>query len=118
MQFIRSVRYAFRGIVYAFRHEGNFRLQVAGAIAVLVAIFYLGTSKNETIVLLLLITAVLILELLNTAFEKFVDIVKPRLSDHVRVVKNVMAGAVLLTSITSVVIGIIIFLPYIVELTS
>ena len=46
----------------------------------------------------------------------FLDLLKPRLSPQVETVKDIMAGAVLLASIGSVIVGAIIFIPYIVPL--
>lgn len=68
------------------------------------------------IVILLLVLSVLILELLNSALEKFLDILKPRLQLHVARVKDIMAAMVLLASIGALVIGGMIFLPYIIEI--
>ena len=50
--------------------------------------------------------------------EKFLDLVKPRLHYHVEVIKDVMAAAVLLASFGSVIIGLFIFIPHLVELVS
>jgi diacylglycerol kinase len=52
---------------------------------------------------------VLVLELLNTSIEHLVDLVKPRLNEYVKEVKDVMAGAVLLASVFAVIIGAVIF---------
>ena len=69
----------------------------------------------KKIIVLLLIVLVLVLELLNTAIEKFVDLVKPRFHGHAEVIKDVMAASVFVSSLGSLLIGLIIFIPYIVE---
>ena len=53
------------------------------------------------IVLLLIVMLVLLLELLNSALERFADLLKPRLLVHVETVKNIMAAMVLLASVFS-----------------
>jgi diacylglycerol kinase len=58
------------------------------------------------------IMAVLVLESLNTIFEHLSDILKPRLHDYVRIIKDIMAATVLITSLGALVVGIIIFWPY------
>jgi diacylglycerol kinase len=67
------------------------------------------------VILILLIALVLTLEILNTIIEHMVDIVQPRLHESVRTIKDMMAGAVLVSSLGSVIIGLIIILPYLVE---
>jgi diacylglycerol kinase len=63
-------------------------------------------------VLALTIVLVLSLELANTAAERIMDILKPRVHPYARVVKDAMAGAVLIASVGAVFIGICILLPY------
>lgn len=99
-----------------FKHEQNFRLQLVAAAIVIILIFVFELRRSEILVLLLLILSVLMLELLNSALEKFVDILKPRLLKQVQVVKDMMAAMVLLTAIGAVIIGTIIFWPHVVEL--
>jgi len=99
-----------------FRHEQNFRIQLFIAILVIVSIFVFDLRKSEIIVVLLLILSVLILEMLNSALEKFTDIIKPRLHYQVEIVKDVMAAMVFFASIGAVIIGMIIFWPHVFEL--
>lgn len=115
-RFFHSFTYAFRGISYVIRHEVNFRVQLVIAVVVMLCGWGVGLRRSEWAVILWLIFLVLILELLNSALEKFVDILRPRLSGHVEIVKDIMAGMVLLATIAAVLIGGIIFYPYLVEL--
>jgi diacylglycerol kinase len=108
-----SVKYALSGVKYVFMHEQNFRIQIYISLVVILMSYVLGVRKYEFIVLLLLIFSVLTLELVNSSLEKFFDIVNPRLRHHVQVAKDIMAGAVLLTSVLSVIIGVLIFWPYV-----
>jgi diacylglycerol kinase len=112
----QSFKDAVRGVVYVFRHEQNFRLQVLAAILVLLGCWFFTMRKSEMIVMGLLILLVLILELLNSAVERLADVLKPRLSWQIQVVKDVMAATVFLASLGSLIIGIIIFWPYVFEL--
>lgn len=112
----KSIRNALRGIKYAYKHEQNFRIQSFFAVIVIVLMLLLRVRKAEMIVLFLLIFSVLTLELLNSALEKFVDILKPRLEIQVGTVKDIMAGMVFLVSIASLLIGVMIFWPYLYRL--
>jgi len=112
-QFFHSMTYATRGIIYVWQHEQNFRIQCLVGIFVFALIFVFQLRRSEMIVVLLLILLVLLLELLNSA-----DVLKPRLSEQIEITKDIMAATVLLSSVGSFIIGLIIFLPHIVEVFS
>lgn len=108
----RSFWYAGRGIVHVARFEHSFQVQLVIAVLVLGATWYFQISRNELLVVVLVSTSLLVLELLNSTVERMVDLFKPRLHTQVEVIKDVMAGAVLLASAGAVAVGIIIFAPY------
>ncbi len=112
----KSFYNAWQGIKYVFKQEQNFKIQLLISILVLLLIWYLPLSKGEMIVVILLIFIVLILELMNTAFEKLADVLKPRLFYQIGIVKDIMAAMVFLSSIGAIIIGLIIFWPYLFEL--
>lgn len=115
-QLEKSFGYALRGIRLVFTSEQNFRIQLFfGFVAVLLG-FIFRISASEFLFLFSVIVLILILECINTAIEHLSDVVKPRLSEQVKMVKDIMAGAVLLASILSVILGICIFWPYITNL--
>jgi|SRR3989344_1263758 len=113
---IRSFTDAFAGLRHVFRSEQNFRIQLLVGILVFAAAIYLPLRNWEVVLIILLVLLVLLVEILNTVFEYFSDLLKPRLHHYVRVIKDVMAGAVLLTSLTALTVGIIIFYPYLRDL--
>ena len=115
-RFLQSFKHAWRGIVYTFKHEQNFRVQVVIAFCVAVCTLVFSLSKSEIILLYVMITLVLLLELLNTAFEKTLDLLKPRMNLHVEAVKDIMAAMVFLASCSATIIGLVILLPRIIEL--
>jgi len=112
-KFGRSVKHALRGLAYVFRYEKNFQNQAAIAALVVIGMFYFNLTRGERIILLLVIMEVLVMELLNTVVERVVDILKPRVHPYARLIKDLMASAVLVSAILAVVIGVIIFLPHI-----
>lgn len=111
-QFTKSFGYALRGLRYAIRYEKNFQHELGIAVIVMAAMVYFHVTKSEAIILFLVMFGVLVTELLNTMMERMVDILKPRVHPYARLIKDLMAASVLMTSILSVVIGLIIFLPY------
>ena len=67
---------AFRGLRFVFRHEQNFRIQLAAAVVVILLMAGLRVEREDQISLLLLIVAVLTLELVNSAVEWLLGIVE------------------------------------------
>lgn len=117
-RFFKSVSFALKGIVFALKHERNFQIEVlAGLLATFLMLFF-PLSATERAMIILSIVWVLTLELANTALERIMDILKPRVHPYARVIKDVMAGAVLLASLAALSVGIAIFLPYFLALFS
>lgn len=112
---LKSLNYALRGLHYAWRSEQNFRIQSLIGVAVLAAAFYLRISFMGLVALVMMIIIVLVLELLNTFFEKLVDLLSPRLHHAVAVLKDILAAAVFLASLGALVVGLLIFWPYLWE---
>lgn len=108
----QSFRDAGRGIAYVARSEQNFRIQLVLSLIVIGAAFLFPLKSWEVALLVLLCLLVLMVELLNTALEHFADLVKPRLHHHVWIIKDIMAGAVLITSLGAALIGGIILFPH------
>lgn len=111
-RWLTSANHALRGLCFVFRHERNFRFQLFAGLLALALGFLLRISRLEFVMIVFLILAVLCLELINSAFEHFLDIITPRFDAHVERVKDVLAGAVLVVSVGAFAVGIIIFVPY------
>ncbi|KKU48114.1 hypothetical protein A3H10_01710 [Candidatus Uhrbacteria bacterium RIFCSPLOWO2_12_FULL_46_10] len=109
---VKSFRHAFHGLQYAWRAEQNFRIQVIVAIAVFAVALYFKLSVARVVVLVMMSVIVLALELLNTFFEKLVDLLSPRLHYAVGVLKDLLAAAVLVSSLGALIVGFLIFWPY------
>jgi diacylglycerol kinase len=108
-----GLRAAFNGFKETVVFERSFKIMMAVALVVIVAMFYFPTSRLEKVVLLFAVFSVLILELINTTIERIMDMVSPAYDERVRVIKDLMAAIVLLASFGSAVIGILIFWPYV-----
>ena len=113
---VNSFKYAIEGIVSALRCERNMKIHFAIMILVIVAGFLLKISLVEWIVCIVLFAGVISGELFNTAIENLVDIVMPYKHEKAKIVKDVSAGAVLVWAICAMIIGMIIFVPKILEL--
>lgn len=110
--FLRSLRHAVSGIAYTFRAERNFQIELVLALIVLALAYFFPLTLVERSVIILSIGLVLTLELVNTAFERLLDLLKPRIHPYVKVVKDVVAGSVLVGSVAALIAGLYIFAPY------
>lgn len=111
--FWRSFTHAVRGIVRTAEEEQSFRLQMLAAAIVFGLMIVMPTLQIwERVTLTLMVGAVLVLEIINSIFERLADAVEPRVSPMVKEIKDMMAGAVLLTAIASVFVGYLIFWPH------
>lgn len=108
---VKSASYAIEGIVYSFKKGTHFKMQTAAAILVFILGLLYQISITEWIVLLLISSAVISAETINTAIEETCDVLHPEHHPGARLAKHCAAGAVLILSITAIIIGAIIFLP-------
>ena len=113
--FIESFSHALDGVKAASKGR-NFRVQTAvGVLAVVLGIIF-RISATEWIVVLFCIGAVLSLETVNTSIEDMVDLSVKTFHPQAKSAKDLAAGAVLVMSGASLLIGIIIFAPRILGL--
>ena len=110
---LKSYTYAVRGLIKTFREEQNLKIQTLASLLVLVLGIYFRLSRIEWAVLTLVISLVLIAEITNSAVERITDVLKPRINTYVKEIKDIMAAAVLLSSIAAIIVGAIIFIPYV-----
>lgn len=111
MQFLNSLQFAWKGLLHCLLHERNFRIHTIISMLTIGLDIVLKVSAIEWLVSLLCITLVLSLEILNTAIERLSDAVSSEFHPLIKIAKDVAAGAVLLVSCMSCVIGAIIFFP-------
>lgn len=114
-QVIRGFTHAGRGVVYVFRMERNARLHLLLAVAALVLSWVLNVSPSEQAAIFFAIVIVFLAEIVNTAFEKTLDLIDPNHNGKIKIIKDMAAGAVLVASVSALVIGVAIFWPYILE---
>ena len=111
MRFLQSLLYAFTGIKNALFTEKNFRIQFIVALLIIVAGFYFQINHVEWIEILFCIVLVLSLEMINSAIEQMCNFMSPGHHISIKKIKDMAAGAVLVSTIISIIIGCIIFLP-------
>ncbi len=111
----KSFQYAFEGFQTCIYSERNLIIHFIFMILVIFLGFFFSIKTSEWIVCILLFGAVISAELFNTAIETTVDICSPEIRPQAKIAKDTAAAAVLTLAISSLVIGILIFLPYVLE---
>lgn len=113
---LKTLSYGFNGIFYTLRHERNMVIHFLVMILVIIAGIVFKITFVEWGICFVLFALVLSLELMNTALENVVDLVTEEKKAKAKVAKDAAAGAVLVAALFSVIIGISIFLPRLLNL--
>ena len=111
-KFIAGFMYAFRGLWYALRTQRNARVHIFIAVLAILLGVVLHISDVEFALVFVAITGVFIAEMFNTVFELCIDLASPDYHPLAKTAKDVAAGAVLLSAMLSVVIGLFVFGPH------
>ena len=118
MRSIRNTfRNAFHGLGFFIKNEPNNQIHFIIASIALAGGFWLGISNLEWIAVILCIGLVLAAEALNTALEKLGDAIAPEKHDErIKMAKDISAAAVLIASLTALIVGGVIFIPRLIAL--
>ncbi len=111
-KWVESTNYAIEGILHAVKSQRHLRYHFYAAVLILLLSFILGISQTEFIAIVIVVIIVLSVEMLNTAIEATVDIISKEYDNRAKIIKDIAAGAVLITAIGAAVIGYIILLPH------
>ena len=114
MKLIKSISYAWAGIKSCFVSEPNFKIHIVAAIVAIVFSLMLSISATEWIAVVFCIAFVVTMEMINTAIEKLCDVIHQEIHPGIKKVKDIAAGAVLVSAVFSLITGGIIFLPKII----
>lgn len=111
-----SFKYAFEGVVTAYKTEQNLRIHTLVAILVIICGFIFKISDLEWFICFILIGLVLMAEFFNTALEHIVDMISPDINPHAKNAKDMASSGVLAMAVISAIVGLIIFIPELIEL--
>lgn len=113
---VRSFRFALTGIWTMLKTQHNAWVHLCATLTVLIAGLLFNITLSEWGLLILAIIAVWSAEALNTAFEFLADVASPDFHPLVEKAKDVAAGAVLISAIGACVIGLLVFIPYLLNI--
>ncbi len=113
-----SFRFAFNGLKPLFTTEHNSRIHALIAFCAIIAGLLLRISRQEWIAIVIVIGFVIAMEAVNSAIEKLADYVTPEEHEQIKKVKDLAAAGVLISSLTALIVGLIIFIPAIIRICS
>lgn len=116
--FIKSISNALAGIIQMVKQERNMRIHLSFASVVVIFALVLKISRTEWMFIIFAIGFVLVSEGINSALEKASDAITLQENRFIKAAKNMAAGAVLLAVITAVIIGLIVFIPHLLDVFS
>jgi diacylglycerol kinase (ATP) len=105
----QSLNAAVEGFIHVIRHERNMRIHFLIAFLVLLAAILLGVDRFEWIILCFAVSFVLVAEMANTVIEETMDFIQVTYHPAIQLIKDVSAGAVLVTALNAVIVGFLIF---------
>ncbi|HOF16557.1 MAG TPA: diacylglycerol kinase family protein [Bacteroidales bacterium] len=108
---LKSFVYAFNGLIVLFKEEHNARIHLIATILVITAAVLLKLNFYEWIAVTFAIGFVISVEIINTVIENMADFVSPAKNDKIKKIKDLSAAAVLISSMTALTIGLIVFIP-------
>ena len=94
------------------KSERNFQLEVFALIINLFLIVYFKLNSTDVALILLVCFLVLIAETINTAIEKICDFVEPNFNKKIGIIKDIAAGAVILATLLSIIVGVLVYSKY------
>lgn len=103
----KKLKFAFNGIIYALKNEHNMQRHLVSAILVICLFYFLEISIFWWALIILCIGLVIAAELINSAIETLIDYLHPEIHEKIGHVKDMLAGMVLVLSITALIIGLL-----------
>ena len=112
----KSFGHALEGFLHTLRHNRNLRIHLIVAMVVIILSIFFRINKYEMSILGVVILLVISSEMINSAIEEMVNLITQEHRREAKIAKDVAAGMVLVSAVGSVIIGSIIFTPYILKL--
>jgi diacylglycerol kinase len=110
---IKGIIIAISGMFFLLKNEDSIKVQSLFFLLFIFLGYYFEITKNEWIIHIILIGFILTAEALNTVAEKICDFINPKYDDRIKLIKDISAGAVSFAVISSLIVLIIIYYPYV-----
>lgn len=115
LRYLNSMKFALNGIFHALRTERNVQIWFVVFVLTNSLAYWLNVTRDEAIIIFVSMTLIGSVEYLNTAVETLADRITTERDEYIKNAKDVAAGATFLISIASLIVSLIILVPYIIE---
>jgi diacylglycerol kinase len=113
---IKSFGHAIDGLMYALSNDQNLRIHFLAAFIVILLSIYFRVNPFEMGILGVMIILVISTELINTSIEKMTDLITKEHRQEAKIAKDVASAMVMFASFGAIIVGILIFIPYVVKM--
>jgi len=107
---VESFNNAIKGIISTVRTERNMKIHIAASVMVVLLSFLYKLTRTEFLIVMIVVALVLICELFNTAMERLIDLITDVYHPKVKTIKDMAAGAVMISAGVSLIVGYVIFI--------
>lgn len=111
-----STWHAWHGVLHVVKHERNARIHLAVALVALSMGVWLEVTNAELAAIFFAVILVFLAEIVNTAIERTLDLIDIRENPRIKIIKDMAAGAVLVTAVAAAAMGLVIFLPHLMRI--
>ncbi|MFS1513519.1 diacylglycerol kinase [Chengkuizengella sp. SCS-71B] len=108
-RWLHSFKYAYEGLIYAYSTQKNMRFHFFAAIIVLFLALFFELSQVQILFVYVVTCLVIVMELINTAIEKTIDLTVKEMHPMAKIAKDVAAAAVLVSAVFAIIVGIVVF---------
>lgn len=115
-RFVRSFKYAFRGVAEVTKTEQNLKIFWVVAILNIIIALVLKLTAIEWVIGISITCIAFSLEILNTALEELLDMISPEYNGRVKTIKDMVAGAALAWAVGAIIVAFVIYIPHILSL--
>lgn len=112
---LKSFKHALNGLSWSAQNQKNFVLHISISIAVFLLAYILQVSRTDFIILVFAVVLGLTAEMMNTSIEEMTDLITIKWSKQAKIAKDVAAGMMLIVSLGTAIVGLIVFIPYILQ---
>ena len=114
-QIIRKFAYAFYGFRTAIKEEKSLVIHIIMAAIVFIISGVLKLNTTQWAIIVSIVGIVISTELINTVIENTVDLISFKYNINVKKIKDISAAATFIVALTSVVVGMLIFIQRIID---
>lgn len=112
---LKSFKYSFDGLIYAYTHEQSLTLHLIIMAIVILCGVVLEATIMQWVIILVMGAMVLVVELINTSIEAVVDMVTDKYHPLAKIAKDTASAAEFIVCLIAFCMWVYVFLPKIIN---